>query len=530
MTGDPNRAIADFDQAISLNPEFVQAYLQRGVAHEFKGDYDHAVSDFDRAIQLDPDFRPAYTNRGLAYIRIGDFVGAIADFTTAISIEPDFAGSYYGRGLAYFYQRKYDQAIADFSRAIEIAPAFIDAYFQRGHTYIRAEEYELAVADYDRVIEQAPQNAAAYNNRCWSYFNLGEYEQALPDCERSIELDPNNANTLDSRARVYKALGRVENASMDFERIIELGTSPELVQQARDELDELQALQPLSTEIAAAEAGTNLAYRKPVRVSREIPDFTGVKAVDGFTNNWWSAGAFAPQWIQIDLEANYVIAEVKLFPSQSPAGKTIHKVFVKGPATNHEYVLLHTFEGVTTDSNWLVFKLPEPLQGIRYIRIETVSSPSWIGWREIEIIAGFQLAQTGQTIVPTSTPPIASFTLQADVGWVDSGINLVQGKTITITAYGEAVTGDLHKFPGAVSGPGGQSPICPNFEGAPPCALDNAHFGALIGKIGVDGVPFLIGSAFTFTPSTNGDLYLAINDLLPYFSDNSGSYTVSFSE
>ena len=99
-------------------------------------------------------------------------------------------------------------------------------------------------------------------------------------------------------------------------------------------------------------------------------------------------GAFAPQWIQVDLGANYVIAEVRLLPSQSPAGETIHRLLVKGLATNNEYELLHTFEGVTTDSRWLILKLPEPLRGIRYIRIETTSSPSWVSWREFEVIAG----------------------------------------------------------------------------------------------------------------------------------------------
>jgi hypothetical protein len=49
---------------------------------------------------------------------------------------------------------------------------------------------------------------------------------------------------------------------------------------------------------------------------------------------------------------------------------------------------VHKFKGVTTDSDLLTFRLPEPLKGIRYIRIETTSSPSWVSWREIEVIAG----------------------------------------------------------------------------------------------------------------------------------------------
>lgn len=83
-----------------------------------------------------------------------------------------------------------------------------------------------------------------------------------------------------------------------------------------------------------------------------------------------------------------MIAEIRLLPSQSPAGETIHRLLVKGPATNGKHLLLHTFQGVTADSKWLALRLPEPLQVIRYLMIETTRSPSWIGWREIEVIAG----------------------------------------------------------------------------------------------------------------------------------------------
>jgi TolB protein len=140
--------------------------------------------------------------------------------------------------------------------------------------------------------------------------------------------------------------------------------------------------------IESANPGTNLARGKQVLVSLALASNPARMAVDGNLDNWWGAGAFAPQWIEIDLGANYVIGEFKLLPSQSPSGKTVHRLLVKGPATSDEYELVNVFEGVTIDFRWLVYKLPESLRGIRYIRVETTSSPSWVSWREIEVIAG----------------------------------------------------------------------------------------------------------------------------------------------
>src|SRR5262249_19284791 len=58
--GDYDRAIADFDQAIKLNPIFAQAVFNRGNAYDSKGEYDRAIKDYDRAIVLDPSYAKAF--------------------------------------------------------------------------------------------------------------------------------------------------------------------------------------------------------------------------------------------------------------------------------------------------------------------------------------------------------------------------------------------------------------------------------------------------------------------------------------
>ncbi len=115
----------------------------------------------------------------------------------------------------------------------------------------------------------------------------------------------------------------------------------------------------------------------------------------------------------------------------------------------------------------------------------------------------------------------------AGSGWVDSGFQLAAGQPVNLSAYGMAVTARINIW-GTVSlsGPDGQTEICPNFDGAPACAMENAPFGALVGKIGEDGTPFLVGSNLSFTPGTSGELYLSVNDYLIYYSDNYGNYMV----
>jgi hypothetical protein len=128
-------------------------------------------------------------------------------------------------------------------------------------------------------------------------------------------------------------------------------------------------------------------------------------------------------------------------------------------------------------------------------------------------------------------PVFASTTVvrvAADAAWVDSGIDVVLGETVSLTAKGFAITGPLDEYPEAKSGAGGQVTTC--VDGALPgmvCMLDGVPFGALIGMVG--GNVFLIGDSTSFVAGASGRLYLAVNDFVGTYADNAGGFTVLFS-
>jgi hypothetical protein len=100
----------------------------------------------------------------------------------------------------------------------------------------------------------------------------------------------------------------------------------------------------------------------------------------------WNAGGGPPQWIEVDLGAPVSIAAVRLVVAQFPAGQTRHRVLGRATASAAPMVL-HEFAGQTADKDVLTASFDPSFEGLRYVRVETLTSPSDVAWREIEVLS-----------------------------------------------------------------------------------------------------------------------------------------------
>ena len=118
--GDVAGAIANFNQALGLNPNIPQAYLGLGIASSKQGNKQQAISHYDRALQLNPNLAEAYVGRGQAYYELGDRQKAIGNYEQAIRVKPDYGLAYLERGAIRCMLGTKSQAVADFHQAGEL--------------------------------------------------------------------------------------------------------------------------------------------------------------------------------------------------------------------------------------------------------------------------------------------------------------------------------------------------------------------------------------------------------------------------
>jgi tetratricopeptide (TPR) repeat protein len=163
--GDFDRAIVDFDKAISLQANDSAALNGRGVAWLGKGDLTRALSDFDKAIAL-PGYSAVYRdNRGMALIKKGDVTAAIADFDKAIELarsdsdkKLELADYYVHRGDTFGGRGDWLKALEDYQSALTLNPSMSKA--QAGRDAARLA-LTSAPRQSDATAAAAPQVAAA---------------------------------------------------------------------------------------------------------------------------------------------------------------------------------------------------------------------------------------------------------------------------------------------------------------------------------------------------------------------------------
>ncbi len=210
-------AIADFNQAIHLDPDSVHAYLGRAAVNRGKGQYQQALDDYDTAIKLNPDATAdAYIGRATAYHALGRDGEAVIDDDAALHLVPQSVEALIGRAAAELALHHFKLAIADYAVAIHLKPDAADAYLGRGMAFLQHAKYVDAIADFDATIRMRPDDAPAFVARGSAHLGAGHLEMAADDFSKAIALAPDPADAYSGRGEAEFGLGKYEAAAADF--------------------------------------------------------------------------------------------------------------------------------------------------------------------------------------------------------------------------------------------------------------------------------------------------------------------------
>ena len=241
-------ALADFDQAISLEGLGSDYYSNRGNVKVSVGDYEGALQDFDKAIALnnrftagndsgrgglkqrtrDPDsalrLAAAYNNRGELRKTLQDYDAALLDYGKAIVADPEYSIAYNGRASVHVIREDFDGALKDYNKAIELDPyRGGSVYYKRAYIHMIREDFKAALKDYNKAIELGPGNVDALNNRGYIRHLMNDNAGAIEDYTKAILLAPAHHDAYHNRGLVKWLQNDKTGACSDWRMAAQLG-------------------------------------------------------------------------------------------------------------------------------------------------------------------------------------------------------------------------------------------------------------------------------------------------------------------
>lgn len=286
--GDVTAALAALDEAISLQPDYYDAFLLRNLVYRISGDFEESLRAAAQALAIDPEAPNGYLNRALTYIEMKDYPKALADVDESLKYGPNNPQAFIVAGVVHEKLKDWEKMLDAYGKAIEYAaimPATLgDSLMQRGIAWFHLGEYELAKLDFeqagmygggangesnrwrgyvyavqgdyvrairwfDRAVKANPGNAQAYRNRGMAYLNMAASQprfhrqgliQAVASFNQAIRLKPHDAQLYYRRGVAYDRLGETDSARSSYQTAVKL--DPKLTE-AANQLASSQAVE-----------------------------------------------------------------------------------------------------------------------------------------------------------------------------------------------------------------------------------------------------------------------------------------------
>ncbi len=240
-------------QSTTTDPQAAQQFMQRGTQNNQASNYQAAIADFNEAIRLNRNDVNAYINRGFAHHRLRNLNAAADDYTKAIELNKNSAEAHSNLSHVRFDQGNFSEAAKLAQRALELKPNFPEAHLNLGNAMQAENNLERATAEFQKVLQLPASNitkARAHNNRGNIFFIRKNFSEAGKEYDQAIQIDPSYADAFFNRGLVNERSGNPQAAIRDFTdaaRLYREQKNDRRSQEAQRRAEQLQQANPTTS-------------------------------------------------------------------------------------------------------------------------------------------------------------------------------------------------------------------------------------------------------------------------------------------
>lgn len=188
--GKYEEAIKELNEALRLNPGYIEVHNNLGVTYDRRGMHEEAVNELKVALKLNPDYTEAHCNLGNIYASSGKFEEAAGELLEALRINPDFAMAHNNLGNIYALQKRNEEAIQEFKEALRINPDYASAHNNLGNVYAETGMLEDALREFQEALRLDPEFPEAYLGMGLAYYAQNSFDRAALAMIHAVCLTP----------------------------------------------------------------------------------------------------------------------------------------------------------------------------------------------------------------------------------------------------------------------------------------------------------------------------------------------------
>ena len=218
-----NNSIVFWTHVLRYVPDAPFAYKNRGIAYAELKENEKAMADYNQSISLDNTDHKTYTVRGVLYEQLGEYNKAMNDFNRAIALKQNFSEAYYRRALVFDEMGRFDDAANDLDKALMINSSNPKVLASRAFISIKRQQYNEAIGYLTQAIILDPGDCDLYLNRGGAYAMMNNNEMALLDLTNAIRLNSRLALAYFNRGSIHERMGSIDPARADYQKACDLG-------------------------------------------------------------------------------------------------------------------------------------------------------------------------------------------------------------------------------------------------------------------------------------------------------------------
>jgi len=204
-------AILRLKKIVAEHPEDVAARVELGNALDDAGDSAGAIAQYREAIRIDPKFARAYRNLALAYIRQGQWEAAESAARDAVRIEPDYVQARCDLAMALSNQGKTREAAREWRQAIGMGPAEVSRYWGFERATEKQQEFARATPE---IAAQLLIGLSLRSGR--------ERGAAIREIQKALDMDNHFALAHLELAQLYSETGKPREAAAALQKAAEI--------------------------------------------------------------------------------------------------------------------------------------------------------------------------------------------------------------------------------------------------------------------------------------------------------------------